>query len=159
MRKARIERKTRRRRRFVSGELHDGRAAGGTAGEADGGHGRLRAGRDQADLVDGGDARADRFGQLDLARRRCAEGRALGRRPLHRLDDRRVRVPEDRRAPRLHVVDVAVAVGVFQAGALTPRDEKRFATDRAERADRRVHAARYTRLRAREPRGHGSGTK
>ena len=38
---------------------------------------------------------------------RRAVRRAVGRRALHRLDDRRVRVAEDRRAPRLHVVDVA----------------------------------------------------
>jgi hypothetical protein len=49
----------------------------------------------------------DRLGELDfsarwLRRTRCPSARGA----LHRLDDLRVRVPEDRRAPRLHVVDV-----------------------------------------------------
>ena len=43
---------------------------------------------------------------------RRAERGAGGRGPLHRLDDGGVGVPEDRRAPRLHVVEVPRPVGV-----------------------------------------------
>ena len=55
---------------------------------------------------------------------------------LHRLDDGRVRVAEDRRAPRLHVVDVAAPVGVDEVRALARRHEERLAADRRERPDR-----------------------
>ena len=68
---------------------------------------------------------ADRLGQLDLARGGRAERRAVGRGALHRLDDLRVGVAEDRRAPRLHVVEVAAAVGVDEVRALAPGDEER----------------------------------
>ena len=64
---------------------------------------------------------------------------------LHRLDDRRIGVAEDRRAPRLHVVDVAVALGVDELRALGPVHEERRAADRVERPHRRAHARRGSR--------------
>ena len=87
-------------------ELDDLGAAGRAAREAHRGHRGLGARRHEPHLLDRRHARADRFGELDLTRRRRAERRAVGRRPLHRLDDRRIGVAEDRRAPRLHVVEV-----------------------------------------------------
>ncbi len=71
-----------------------------------------------------------------LARGRRAVRRAVGGGALHRLDDDGMGVPEDRRAPRLHVVEVAVAVGVEQVRALGAFDEERFAADRRERTHR-----------------------
>ncbi len=52
-----------------------------------------------------------------------------------------MRVAEDRGAPRLHVVDVATAVGVEQVRALAAGDEERLAADRRERPHRRVDPA------------------
>ena len=79
-----------------------------------------------------------------------------GRGALHRLDDRGVGVAEDRRAPRLHVVDVAAAVGVDEV-----RRPRRAATKNGspptdvERPHRRVDAAGDARLRPRvEQRAH-----
>src|SRR5439155_7903648 len=53
-----------------------------------------------------------------------------------------VAVAEDHRPPRTDVVDIALAFGVEDAGAFGAGDESRRAADRAERAHRRVHAAR-----------------
>ena len=81
----------------------------------------------------------DRLGELDLARGRRAERRAVGRGALHRLDDRRVRVAEDRRAPRLHVVEVAACRRCRRGTRPRPRATKNGSppTD-AERPHRRV---------------------
>ena len=101
--------------------------------------------------------------------RRRAVRRAVGRGALHRLDDRRVRVAEDRRAPRLHVVEVLAAVGVDEVRAVargrrrtarrrpTPNartgefDAARECAPAPARTSRRV-AARVTRTGARRPR-------
>ena len=52
-----------------------------------------------------------------------------------------MRVAEDHRAPRAHVVDVAVAVRVDEPCALALAEEDGRAADGAEGAHRRVHAA------------------
>ena len=80
-------------------------------------------------------------GQFGLRRRRGAERQAVGRDPLHGVDDGGVGVAEDHRPPRAHQVDVAVAVGVGQPAALGRGDEPRGAADRGERPHRRVHPA------------------
>ena len=138
-------------------ELHDLVAAGRAACEAHRGHRGFGAGRHEPHLLDRRHAVADRFRELDLARRRRAERRARPRRhaaPLRRPPGARgrgstrpttarSRGSRGRRCRR----------GMRRRGA---RDEERLAADRAERADRRVHAAGDARLGAREPVGHGS---
>ena len=62
--------------------------------------------------------------------------------------DRLRHVAEEVRAVRHDVVDVAVAVGVDDHGALRLLDEERRRADRLERADGRADAARHLRLRA-----------
>ena len=59
-----------------AGELQQLLAAGGGAGEPDRAHRRLGARRGHAQHVDGGHALRDELGELDLAGRRRAEGRA-----------------------------------------------------------------------------------
>jgi porphobilinogen synthase len=66
------------------------------------------------------------------------------------LDETALDVAEDRGAPRLHVVDVALAVGVDEVCALGAGDEERIAPDRRERTHRRIDSARDDRLRALE---------
>ena len=63
------------------------------------------------------------------------------RRRPSRVDDLGARVPEQQRAPRLHEVDVAPAVGVDEVRALAPDDEPRGPAHGAERPHRRVHPA------------------
>ena len=120
----------------AAGELHDLRAAGHAAGEAHGGHRRLRPRRDEAHLLDGRDGGRDRLRELELAGGRRAVRRAVGGGALHRLDDLGMRVPEDRRAPRLHVVEVLAPVGVDEVGAVRACDEERVAADGRERTNR-----------------------
>src|SRR3954466_11191444 len=61
-------------------------------------------------------------------------------------------VTENGRTPRLHVVEVFVAVGIDERRAAGRSDEERITAHRAERARRRVDSARDHRLRPLEPR-------
>ena len=88
-----------------------------------------------------GIAARDPFGELDLELGGRAE-RGPARRSLPgRLHDLAPRVTEEQRAPRLHEVDIPVAVGVDHVGALAPNREPRGPTHGSERPNRRVHAA------------------
>ena len=66
----------------------------------------------------------------------------------------RMRVTEDRRAPRLHEVEVLATVGIHEICAVRAGNEERVAADRAERAHWRVHAAGNAGSSPREPGGH-----
>ena len=90
-------------------ELEDAVARSERAGKARGAHGRLGAGRDEADLLDRGDRVDDLRCELDLGLRRGAEARpALGgiAHRRHRCPDRRDRRARARRTI-LTPVDVA----------------------------------------------------
>jgi hypothetical protein len=122
-------------------ELDDLVAAREAARQTDGTHGRLRPRADEAHQLDGGHDLADPPGQLGLDGRGRAERQPVERGGPHRLDDRRVGVAEDHRAPGAHVIDVLPAVFPPDAGAGGLADEHRLAADGTERADRRVDAA------------------
>src|SRR5262249_25409262 len=119
----------------TAGELHDLAAPGGAAGQADGTHRRLGPRVDQPDLLDRGDATDDLLDELDLCRGRSAKGQPAPRRLAYRIDHGRMSMAKDRRTPGTHEVDVVLAVGVVEVGALGARDETRGATNRTERAD------------------------
>jgi len=68
--------------------------------------------------------------------------------PQDRLAHRRVLVAENHRPPGADIVDIALAVGVGQPGAIRRRDEARHAADCAERAHRRIDPARDAALGA-----------
>ena len=91
----------------VAGELHHRRPAGEAPGDADGRHRRLGAARHQPHHLARRDPGADLLGQQHLALGRRAVAGAVGRGPLHGLDDGRVGVAGDDRPVRLHEVDVA----------------------------------------------------
>ena len=55
--------------------------------------------------------------------------------------DRRIRMPQDDRAPRANVIQQLVAVRVVEVLPVGVIDHQRVATDRAERAHGTVHAA------------------
>ena len=134
------------------GELDDLRPARGATRQPHGGHGRFGARRDEAHLLDRRHARADRLGQLDLAGGRHAVRRPVGGGALDGFDHLRMRMPEDRRPPRLHVVDVPSPVGIDEVRALTAGDEERLSADGAEGAHRGAHAAGDARQRPVEER-------
>ena len=125
----------------VALELDEAVLAGGRARHAQGRHRGLRAGVDHADSLQGGNHLAQQLGHGHLARRRRAEAQALGRGLLHGLDDLRVGVAADHRAPGAHVVDVALAVDVEHVGAFGVLEEDRLAAHGRKGANGRVDPA------------------
>ena len=136
----------------VAGELHHLVSARVAAGDAQHRHRGLGAAVDHAHALAARHPFADRLCEQHFARRRRSVRRAVTGRVAHRLDDLRVRVAQDDRAVALHEVRVALAFDIPDVPALGALHEVGVATDRAERADRRVHPARDHRLRALEPR-------
>src|SRR5213078_1634056 len=95
----------------AAGELHDSRATGEAAGEADRRHRRLGAGADEPHLLDRADPGDDLLGELDLALGRRTEAGAAADLGPHRVDNGGMRMAEDDRAPGADEVDVVTAVG------------------------------------------------
>ena len=122
-------------------ELHDDLAPGSGARQPDGRHRRLGAGADEAHLLDGGKRLGHQRGQIGFGRSGRAEARAVARGLDDGLDDLRIGVAQNQRAPGADVVDVAIAVGVPDVRALAADEERRVAADRTEGADRRIHSA------------------
>ena len=123
-------------------ELDDLRPPGEGARDPNRAHRRLRAGAHEADELEARHRVPDETREVELERARRAEARSLAQRLLERGHDARMRVTEDQRAPREHVVDVAVPVDVDEIGALAAIDEERRAAHRLERTDGRADAAR-----------------
>ena len=69
---------------------------------------------------------------------------------LHRADHTRMRVADDRRAPRADVIDIALAVGVPQIRALAAHEKPRRSADRAKSPHGRIDAGRNRSLCTRE---------
>ena len=117
-------------------KLDDLVAAGVTAGQPDGAHGRLGAGVDHPHLLHGGDDLAHLLGHqhFDLGRGTVAQSL------LHRLDDRgldgRVVVTQQHGAPGTDVIHIGLAVHVIEVGAIGVIDEAGCAADPVEGADR-----------------------
>ena len=122
-------------------ELDDEVAAGEAAGEADGGHGGLGAGGDEAELLDGGKAADDEFGEVGFGGDGGSEAGAFGGGLLDGFDDRREGVAEDHGPPGAEEVEVAVAVRVAEVGALGVGEERGIAADGAKGAYGRVDSA------------------
>src|SRR5882724_9008359 len=61
---------------------------------------------------------------------------------LHRLDDFRMRVAQDRRTPRPDVVHVIISINVPNACSFGFIDKKRLPSHSSKRADRRIDSAR-----------------
>ena len=122
-------------------EFHDFVAPGEAAGEPDGGHGRLCAAIDHADLLDAGDPTADEGGHLDLARVRNAEADAMRRGLADGVDNHGGRMAQDRGAPCADVIEVLIAIDIPDAGVLSALHEERLAAYAAEGADGGIDAA------------------
>src|SRR5262249_16472618 len=76
-----------------------------------------------------------------LERTGCPEAGATFRCGLNRLHQPLGDVPVNQGAPRHDVIDVAVAVDIFDGGSRRPLDEDWCAAYRRERADGAVHTA------------------
>ena len=60
-----------------------------------------------------------------------------------RLDDARMRMPENQRAPGAAVIEIAIAVDVDEVSAFARGDEDRLPADAAEGPSRTIDAAGY----------------
>src|SRR5579884_3496707 len=111
------------------------------AAEADGRHGRLGATTDEANHLDAGNRGHDRFRQIGLSFGRRSVRRAESGLLLDRPHDGRERMSVDQRSPAHDEVDVCVAVGVPDLGAVAAPDEEWRPTDSGKRANGAVNAA------------------
>jgi len=82
----------------------------------------------------------DLFGQLDFALGGGTEREAVERGFLHGFEHGGVAVAQDHRAPGADVVDVFLAIGVPEVGALGALHKAGRATDGTEGAHGGVHA-------------------
>jgi hypothetical protein len=120
-------------------ELDDAVATGETTGQANGAHGRFGAGADHAYHFHRRYERAHQISHLGFHLGRRAVGQAVFKLLAHRVQDVRVAVAEDHRAPRTDVIDITLVVFVGDVGAFSVLEEQRRAANALERANRRVH--------------------
>ena len=125
----------------AAGHLDERVAAGGRARQADGAHGRLGAGADEAEPLDRRHGIGDQLGQLDLVAVRRAVAGATGGGIGDGGHDGRMGVAQDHRPPGADIVDQLVAVHVPDQCPEGAIDHPRRAADCAEGAHRRVDAA------------------
>ncbi len=126
---------------IAAGELDDPRPSGSGAGDAQGRHGCLGTRAHQADHVHRRNGGCQPLGHVDLACRRRAETGAITQGILYGSQHLRMRMPEDHRAPRADVVEVAVAVDVPDVAPTCPLDEDGLAANGTPGADGTVDAS------------------
>src|SRR5262249_36637661 len=68
--------------------------------------------------------------------------RPVGCSLLHRLNDSRMRVPQNRRAPGADVIHILVSVDVLDVSSFSFGDKERLAANRTKCPNRRVDATR-----------------
>ena len=132
-------------------ELDDLLAPRGRPRDAHGAHRGLGPRADEPHALE---RRHQRGGRVSPSSTSSGLGRAVARAVSSgrgkRLDETPRRVAVDERSPRHHVVDVAVAVDVFERRAGRAANEERRRADRLEGADGAVDAAGQNPLSARE---------
>ena len=125
----------------AAGKLDDEVSAGEAAGQPDRRHGGLGAGGHHPDALGGRHALLHDGGEVGLVRRGCAEGQAAVHGGVNGLEDGRVGVTQQRRAPGADQVDVLGAVGVRQVRALGGDHKPRRPAHGSESPDGRIDAA------------------
>ena len=122
-------------------ELDDLVPARKAAGDADGGHRRLRARIDQAHHLHVRAGEADLFGEQRLRARGRAEAQPARSRRLHRRHHGGMGVAEDQRAPAHHIIGIDVTVCVEDPIPFAAVDEQGVTSHRAEGAHGGIDAA------------------
>ena len=123
-------------------ELNDLISSREATRQTDGTHRRLRPRVDHTHtLYRGEELRADELGHLDLTRIARSVACPLLQLLTYRLLDGRVSVPEEQGSPRADVVDVLIAIGVEDVGALAVVDVEWGKTYRAEGTHRAIDSA------------------
>ena len=137
-------------------EFHQQVASGMAARQADGAHGGLGTGRNQAHHLQRGREAAEDFRQFDFSGNRRAEGKAIGGNPLYGLDDFGVRVSQAQRPPRSDIIQILPPFHVGEARAFSLGEKTRRAANGTKSAHRRIHAARDVLLGAFKQLGMGA---
>ena len=123
-------------------ELDDFVSLRESARETNGGHARFRAGVAHADFLNAGHRGTDQFRHRHLEGIRDSETGAVFRRLLDRLEDFRMGMAKNRRAPGADIVEVFIAIHIPDARAPGLLDKERLPAHRAKRAHGRVDATR-----------------
>ena len=122
-------------------------ALGEATRQADRRHRRLGAGVAHPHLLHRRHCVDDQLRHADLERIRDAKTRPMLGGVLHRLDNHPRGVPQNRRPPSAHIIDVLVIVGVPNRGTAGAHGEKRIAADSAKSPHGGIHPARNPLLR------------
>ena len=121
---------------ITAGELQKIRAPGKSAGEADGAHRRLRPRIAHPHHLHPRHTGDNGFRQLRLCHCRRAEAQAVFRRLLHRVDNPRMRVADNRRAIRADKINITAAIDIKNKSALGTGNKARRTADPTKRAHR-----------------------
>ena len=121
-------------------ELDDLVASGKATRQTNGAHGGLGTRAGHAHQRHAGHERANGFSELDLDLGGAAKAEPTLGSLYNRLANARVVVTHDHRAPGKHVINVALAVGIKEIGALGALHEPGRSTHRFEGPHGRVHA-------------------
>src|SRR5215831_12608875 len=122
-------------------ELHYFFAPGKSARQANRGHGRFGAAADEAHEFNRRHDCANFFCESRFKFSGSAKGQSERRTFLDRANDIRMRMTQNHRPPRSHVIDVAFAVGGEDVSAARALNENGLTADGFECAHRRVDAA------------------
>ena len=122
-------------------EFHEAVTTGEATREADGGHRGLGATADHAHLLNARHPLANRAGHFDLIQIRDAEADTVFGSVVDGFDHLNRRMAENGRPPGADVVDHATVIDIVDAAAFGALHKEGIATDVAEGAHGRVHAA------------------
>lgn len=123
-------------------ELYDAIPLGKPTRKTDGRHRRFGARIAHPDFFYRRHPFTNRASHFHFEQIRDAKRNAALRHLVNRVGDRDRRVTQDVRPPRSDVVDVMLAIDVFDPRTRGTADEKRLATHISECTDGRIHAAR-----------------
>src|SRR5262249_15049667 len=123
-------------------ELDDLIAPGERAREADTRHRRFRAAVDHSHFLDRLNPLADQSRHLHVKSILESKTQSAPRSVADRVDYDFGRVPQNRRSPTAHVVDISISIHIPDLCTFPAIGEKWFAVYVAKRAHRRIYTAR-----------------
>ena len=121
---------------ITAGELQKIRAPGKSAGEADGAHRRLRPRIAHPHHLHPRHTGDNGFRQLRLRHRRRAKTETILRRLLHRVNNPRMGMTDNRRAIRADKINITAAIDIKNISPFRTGNKARRTADPAKRAHR-----------------------
>ena len=126
---------------ITTGKLQKITASGKGAGKTNRAHRRFRPRIAHAHHLHRGHAGDDGLRQLRLRDCRRAKTQAILRRLLHRVDNPRMRVADNRRAIRADIINITAAIHIKNKSAFGAGNKTRRAADAVKGAHRRIDTA------------------